>query len=342
MNKFSVEAKVGIFFLIGVAIFAYLWFRVLDIGFKEGFPLVARFKSAEGLSKDAQVQMAGIKIGTVKEVKFDPETGKAVVTMMINDAYRNLISEGSRVSMKTKGLAGDKYLSIEPGKPNARKLQPGEEITQVSEPTDPEKVIESFGALAQNLQSLSGEMKKKIVDQKGYEKIDSLLDNTDSVFKDLRGILARNKDKIENTIQNTEAAAKNVNELVARNKTKVNRTVDHAENYYKSMGEAGEKFSRAATNVEKVANDIRSGKGTLGKLTTDETLYRNAQGLISQLRGISSSIQSGSGTMGRLINDPEMYYEARRAIRNMNKTAEDVSEATPVSTLAIILGSVFR
>jgi len=342
MNKFSVEAKVGIFFLIGVAIFAYLWFRVLDIGFKEGFPLVARFKSAEGLSKDAQVQMAGIKIGAVKEVQFDPETGKAVVTMLINDAYRNLISEGSRVSMKTKGLAGDKYLAIEPGKPNARKLLPGEEITHVSEPTDPEKVIESFGTLAQNLESLTGEVKKKIVDQKGYEKIDSLLDNTDSVFKDLRGILTRNKDKIENTIQNTEAAAKNVNELVARNKTKVNRTVDHAENYYKSMGEAGDKFSRAATNVEKVANDIRSGKGTLGKLTTDETLYRNAQGLISQLRGISSSIQSGSGTMGRLINDPEMYYEARRAIRNMNKTAEDVSEATPVSTLAIILGSVFR
>ena len=43
-----------------------------------------------------------------------------------------------------------------------------------------------------------------------------------------------------------------------------------------------------------------------------------------------------------LINDPEIYFEARRAIRNMNKTAEDVSEATPVSTLAIILGSVFR
>jgi hypothetical protein len=46
--------------------------------------------------------------------------------------------------------------------------------------------------------------------------------------------------------------------------------------------------------------------------------------------------------VGRLINDPELYFEARRAIRNMNKTAEDVSEATPISTLAIILGSVFR
>ena len=52
--------------------------------------------------------------------------------------------------------------------------------------------------------------------------------------------------------------------------------------------------------------------------------------------------RNGQGVTGRVINDPELYFEARRAIRNMNKTAEDVSEATPVSTLAIILGSIFR
>jgi hypothetical protein len=64
--------------------------------------------------------------------------------------------------------------------------------------------------------------------------------------------------------------------------------------------------------------------------------------LVRDLRQLSDRIQNGSKAVSRLINDPELYYEARRAIRNMNKTAEDVSEATPVSTLAIILGSVFR
>lgn len=342
MSKFSLEAKVGVFFLVGIAIFAYLWFKVLDIEMKPGFVLNARFKSVEGLPKDAPIQMAGIKIGSVKDVRFDAESGKAVVAMMINDAYRQSIPEGSRVAIKTKGLAGDKYLVIEPGKPNARKLKPGEEITQVAEPTDPEKVLESVGAISQNLQAVTREVKKQIVDQKGYEKIDSILENSDFVFKDLRGLLARNKEKIDNTIQNTDSAAKNVNEIVARNKGKINKTVDDAEKYYKSMGDAGDKFSRAASDVENLARDIRGGKGTLGKLVSDETLYRNAQGLVSELRAVSSSLQSGSGTMGRLINDPEIYYEARRAIRNMNKTAEDVSEATPVSTLAIILGSVFR
>jgi phospholipid/cholesterol/gamma-HCH transport system substrate-binding protein len=342
MNRFSLEAKVGIFFLATVAIVAYVWLKVLDVGVKDGFVLKAHFRSVEGLVQDAQVQIAGIKIGSVKDVQFDSETGKAAVTMLINDSYRNSIPEGSRLFIRSKGLAGDKYLVIEPGKPNARKLKPGEEITLVFESTDPDKVLESVGVIAQNLQVVTREVRKQIIDQKGSERIDSILDNSDSVFKDLRSLLTRNKEKINQTIDNTDATSKNMNELVARNKTKINRTVDDAEKYYKSMGEAGDKFGKAATDLEALAKEVRSGRGTLGKLVTDESLYRNAQALVTEVRGISNNIQRGSGTMGRLINDPEIYYEARRAIRNMNKTAEDVSEATPVSTLAIILGSVFR
>ena len=342
MNRFSVEAKVGIFFLASIAIFAYVWFKVLDVGVKDGFVLKARFRSIEGLTKDAQVQIAGIKIGSVKEVQFDPESGKAIVTMLINDAYRNSIPEGSRLFIKSKGLAGDKYLIIEPGKPNARKLKPGEEMTLVFEATDPEKVLESIGIIAQNLQVVTREVRKQIIEEKGSEKIDRVLDNSDSVFKDLREILDRNKAKINQTVDNTDSAAKGVNEIVTRNKTKINRTMDEAEKYYKGMGDASDKFGKAASDLEILAKDVRSGKGTLGKLVTDESLFRNTQNLLGEMRGISSSIQNGSGTIGRLVNDPEIYYEARRAIRNMNKTAEDVSEATPISTLAIILGSMFR
>lgn len=342
MNRYSTEAKVGIFFLAAIAIFSYVWFRVLDIGVQDGFTLKARFRSVEGLVKDAQVQIAGIRIGTVRDVEYDSETGKAAVTMSINEAYRNSIPEGSRLFIKSKGLTGDKYLVIEPGKPNARKLKPGEEISLVFEPTDPDKVLESVGIIAQNLQMVTKEVRNQIIEEKGAEKFDRVLDNSDAVFKDLRELLTRNKTKINQTIDNTETAAKNMNEIVGRNKTKINRTVDEAEKSVKSVGHAGDRFGKAASDLEILTRDIRSGKGTLGKLVNDESLYKEAQGLVSELRGISGSIQSGSGTMGRLINDPEMYYEARRAIRNMNKTAEDVSEATPISTLAIILGSVLR
>lgn len=76
MSKFSMEAKVGIFFLAVLAIFVYVWFKVLDLSIVEGFLLKARFKTVEGLAAGASVQIAGIKIGTVKDIQYDPDTGK--------------------------------------------------------------------------------------------------------------------------------------------------------------------------------------------------------------------------------------------------------------------------
>jgi phospholipid/cholesterol/gamma-HCH transport system substrate-binding protein len=342
MDKFSMEAKVGLFFLAAVAIFIYAWMYVLEFGAKDTFVLKARFRSVEGLEKGAQVQIAGIKIGSVQDITFDPETGKAVVEMAVLKQYLGTVPEDSRVFLKTRGLIGDKYVIIAPGKPNARKLKPGEEIKLIFEPVDTDKILENMGLISQDLKVVTHELRRQVIDEKGSKKFDDILTNSDAVFKDLRAILARNKDKIGTVIDNTESATKKLNELVTRNEKKVNRAVDDMEKFSGTMDKTGEKFGKVVSDLDALTKDVRAGKGTLGKLVTDESLYREAQSLVRDVRQISNRIQYGPGAVGRLINDPELYYEARRAIRNMNKTAEDISEATPVSTLAIIFGSIFR
>jgi phospholipid/cholesterol/gamma-HCH transport system substrate-binding protein len=342
MSKLTLEAKVGLFFLVTIVVFAFVWFRILDFGKQEGFVLKTQFRSVEGLVKGAQVQIAGIKVGTVKEIAFDPETGKAAVSMEIKDSYRNAIPEDSRVSLKTKGLLGDRYVNIEPGKPNARKLKPGEEVNLVFEPTDTDKVFETVGVVAQDLQALTRTARKELVEQKGAEKVNAVLDNSSAAFKNLNDLLLRNREKIDRTVDDSGAAVKGIKEIVSRNQDKVNSGVDDLQRFARSMDKTSERFDRSSKDIEALTQDVRSGKGTLGKLVSDEALYREARGLVRQVSGLADRIQNGPGVTGRLINDPEMYFEARRAIRNMNKTAEDVSEATPVSTLAIILGSIFR
>jgi phospholipid/cholesterol/gamma-HCH transport system substrate-binding protein len=343
MSKLSTEAKVGVFFLAGLAIFAYVWFKVLDLGFfKEAFLLKARFKSVEGLVPDAQVQIAGMKVGKVKSIRFDAESGKVLVTMEISDAYKNAIPEGSRITFKTKGLLGDKYIVIEPGKPNAPKLKPGEEIEQTYEPVDQEKVFESVAAVAQDMQILTREARKQLIDEKGSEKVARIIDSTDVAAKHLKELLVRNHEKIDRAIDNADDAAKDVRDITGRNKEKINRTVDDMEKFSKSMDKTSERFGRVAADLENTTKEIRQGRGTLGKLVTDDSLHRDAQNLVRSLQGITNRVQSGSGTIGMLVNDPEMYFEARRALRNMNKAAEDVSDATPISTLATILGAVLK
>jgi phospholipid/cholesterol/gamma-HCH transport system substrate-binding protein len=342
MSKFSLEAKVGLFFLMVIAVFTYVWFSVLEYGVREGFILKAQFKSVEGLVPGAQVQMAGIRVGRIKDIRYDPESGKALVGMEIRDEYRNSIPEDSQVMLKTKGLMGDKYVVIAPGKPNVRKLKPNEEFKTVFEPTDNEKTLESLGVVSQDMQVLTQEARKQMITDKGFEKIGSMLENGDVSFKDVREILSRNKPKINSTVDNSDSTAKKLNQMASRNQAKIDRSVDDLEKFSKNMDQSAVKFGKAATELDLLTRDIRSGKGTLGKMATEETLHREALTLVRRAQGLINAIQNGQGVTGRVINDPELYFEARRAIRNMNKTAEDVSEATPVSTLAIILGSIFR
>ena len=175
-----------------------------------------------------------------------------------------------------------------------------------------------------------------LIDEKGSERIASVLKNSDEVFKNLNDLTGgKNKEKLQQTLDSSHDATKRIDNIVVRNEDKINRTL---ENFNKSS----ENFNKSSKDLEVVAGDVRSGRGTLGKLVVDETLYRDTSTLVRDLRSVTRSVQSGPGAVSRLINDPEIYFEARRAIRNMSKSAEDISEATPISTLAIILGSVFR
>jgi len=321
---------------------AYTWFRVVPSEVQKGFELKARFRSVEGLQEGSQVQVAGIKVGAVKDITFDPETGKALITMDIRKDYENSITEGSRVMLKTRGLLGDKYVVISPGKPNQRKYKSGEEITLVSEAADTEHIMETVGVASQDIQVLARTAREEFVDRKGAAKVSETISDSGQFFKDMRELVSNNKQRMNDTLKRLDKTSENVEEIVARNKEKLNLTVDKMESFSRGINQTGDKLKKLAGDWDSLTLEVKSGKGTLGKLITEEGLHRDAQALVRDLRQVTNQVQSGQGTIGRLINDPEMYYEARRAVRNMNKTAEDVSEATPVSTLAIILGSVFR
>jgi phospholipid/cholesterol/gamma-HCH transport system substrate-binding protein len=64
--------------------------------------------------------------------------------------------------------------------------------------------------------------------------------------------------------------------------------------------------------------DIRAGKGTVGKLFTDESIYREFDGFVKAAERVARSISEGKGTMGRLANDPKMYNELESSLANLN------------------------
>ena len=76
----------------------------------------------------------------------------------------------------------------------------------------------------------------------------------------------------------------------------------------------------ANTSIEEVTallKDIRAGKGTMGRLFTDEALYRELTTLVSSAEAVASNMNQGRGTIGRLMNDPAAARSLEGSLDNL-------------------------
>lgn len=67
--------------------------------------------------------------------------------------------------------------------------------------------------------------------------------------------------------------------------------------------------SQGLSETAKLVADLRSGKGTLGKLIADDGAYQDIQALTQAATRVADAVRQGRGTMGRLVNDPKVYEE---------------------------------
>jgi phospholipid/cholesterol/gamma-HCH transport system substrate-binding protein len=77
-----------------------------------GYDVTAIFSSSDGVAVGSDVRISGVKVGVVRDISLDPESFQARVTLSID---RNVqLLDDSLVRIKSNGLLGDGYVSIEP------------------------------------------------------------------------------------------------------------------------------------------------------------------------------------------------------------------------------------
>jgi len=79
------------------------------------------------------------------------------------------------------------------------------------------------------------------------------------------------------------------------------------------------------TNLNGLLADVRAGKGTLGKLATDDTLYTDMRGSFEHFNDISAKIAKGEGTLGKLATDDKLYTRLSEATDKLADIADRVS-----------------
>ena len=124
------EFAVGAFLLLALATLLALAIASTNGKFSFGgggsYPLKARFSSIGQLRASGPVKIGGVTIGKVGDIQLDPVKYESIVTLDINEKFKDLPAD-TTAGIFTSGLLGEAYIGLQPGG-DPEVLKPGDEI----------------------------------------------------------------------------------------------------------------------------------------------------------------------------------------------------------------------
>jgi phospholipid/cholesterol/gamma-HCH transport system substrate-binding protein len=144
MERTTIDLWVGIFVALGVAALLGLAMKVGNLttsNINETYTVTANFENIGGLKPRAPVKSAGVVVGRVGDIKFDPETFEAVVSLSVDKRYH--FPKDTFANIYTAGLLGEQYVGLDAGG-DEMPLKNGDKITHTQDAIVLEKMISQF------------------------------------------------------------------------------------------------------------------------------------------------------------------------------------------------------
>jgi phospholipid/cholesterol/gamma-HCH transport system substrate-binding protein len=140
-RTYGLEFWVGVFTLFGVVCFAYLSINIGGMEFSGAgyYTIKARFTNVAGLKVGAPLEIAGVRVGDVKQIALDGTD--AMVTMRVKEHIS--VREDDIAQIRTKGIIGDRYIKLSPGGADDLLAQ-GDQLSDTESAVEFEEIIGKF------------------------------------------------------------------------------------------------------------------------------------------------------------------------------------------------------
>ena len=137
------DVLVGIFLIIGFVALGWLALQLGELPWlakSRSYTLYGEFNNISGVKSGADIQVAGVKVGTVRELKLNAQS-VAVVALQLDRGVK--VPVDSIASVKSQGIIGDKFIQISLGG-DEKVFKDGETITDTESAVDLESLISKF------------------------------------------------------------------------------------------------------------------------------------------------------------------------------------------------------
>lgn len=304
MAKFTQAAKVGVFF-VGSAAAALLVYRTVVPKGSDGQSYVVHgfIKDATGLATKSRVTIAGIPVGTIDSIKL--EGGQARVDVRVyasTDLYDN-----ATLGKKSASLLGESIIVLTNGTDDQRKLKDGDEIHVIVESASMEQIMNDVARIADRVKVVSEQLADALGSKEGGDQMKSILVNVAQATEALNKTVQENRSTIRDTLQNVDRITGNSEPQIAKILENIRVITEDVKGLMAAQGNTGapgelrttiERVNRASSSLESALGHIDSvaarvdrGEGTVGRLTKDEALIDEVQGVAEGVNDYVDSLR---------------------------------------------------
>ena len=312
MSNLNVEAKVGVFVVIGIILLAYMSMKVGKLTFSnnKGYVIEVMFDSATGLARDVPVEEAGVEIGRVQDISL--KDGKALVRLRIKPEIE--IKKDARAIIRTRGILGDKYVEIMAGSSSAPAIKDGERLTRTVPVTDMDSLMNVLGEVAHDIKLLTNAISNVLGGEEGEATFRAIVDNLREMVTALNQSVQRNSADIDRMIDNLAGFSDTL-------KSVGDESQDDIKDIIASVRRVSNTMESLLVDLEEVVAKINAGEGSIGRLINEEDTINDLNQTLAALKRITQNISQGEGSLGRLIAEDQ-------TIDSLNATLASLDEIT--------------
>lgn len=289
MAKWTQSAKVGAFFT-GAVVAGYAVYSTLGgakVGSGRGYTVHGYIKDATGLANHSRVTIAGIPVGQIEKIYL--EDGKARVDVRMLGNVK--LYEGATLGKKSASILGESAIVLTPGMEGSAELHDGDEVHSIIESPTTDQIMTDVARIADRIKVVSEQLAGAMGTEKGGSDMKRILANLADATEALNETVRENRISVRQTLEH-------VNRITGEGEPKIAAILDNV---------------RAITSDVRVLVSPTDGKGGSGELRqTIERVNRASASLESALAhvdAVAGRIDRGEGSIGRLTKDESLVTE---------------------------------
>jgi phospholipid/cholesterol/gamma-HCH transport system substrate-binding protein len=292
MAKFSQAAKIGLFVVVTAGA-GYLVVKTIgtQVSGGKGYTVHAYINDATGIAKHSRVAIAGIPVGQIEDIRL--ENGKARVDIRVNPDVK--LHASARVGVKSASLLGENIIVLTEGIGEPEKKD-GDEIETMAEARSVEDLKETVGRIADLVEKVAKQVAASVGSEEGGRNMTAILKNLAEATDAINLTVRENRTVIHDTLQNVNqitlasgpelqkillnvrVITEDVKSLLAAQGGKEGEPGE-LRSTAERINRASKSLESALGHVDSIAGRIDRGEGTVGRLTKDEALINEVQGV---------------------------------------------------------------